>query len=159
MKNFTLIKRVIVLSLFSFLLVQCKKDETDKIKVQEQEKDLSQIITTNDNGVTLTEKDYQEFDKELNQRLEENRLLHEKMEREDQEYIKNGGRIDMENIPPPPSDEDYLPFMRPFDSFSPEEQKIMLEDKRLTITDNPTVEVQKRMLFNQLVERRKKKIK
>ena len=94
-------KKLFLMAFVALLVAGCQKDETDKIMVQEQEKDLSQIIATNENGVSLTEKEYQEFEKEFQRENDEFNKEIKEDEIITRNYIKNGNRIDMENIPVP----------------------------------------------------------
>ena len=103
MKRFILIKRVIVLVFVALLVVQCQKDDADtSIDKKGSVEQVTNEVIANDNGVTLSKKEYEQFEKEERKEFEAAIRMMEEEDRRFQEYVQNGGRIDFENIPPPP---------------------------------------------------------
>ena len=98
-------KNVFYLLVGVLLFAQCQRDNSDSIENGDDKREPSEIIANNQNGVTLSKKEYLEFEKQAEKERKEWEIGFRKMQEEQkefQEYVENGGRVDFENIPPPP---------------------------------------------------------
>ena len=100
MKYLILTKKIIVLAFFALLVVQCQKDEETDISDINSLDGLNEVIATDENGISITESDYKEFESERKKLLEEVDRRIEEDKIETRAFIKNGHRVDMENITP-----------------------------------------------------------